>query len=60
MSIPEIEKLEFENIHVFFFRKFLTQIIIDDEKKLIRFKDFKDNVFKLSYGKKKHYLIKII
>ena len=34
--------------------------IIDDEKKLIRFKDFKDNVFKLSYGKKKHYLIKII
>ena len=34
--------------------------IIEDEKKVIRLKDFKNNVFKLSYGKKKHYLIKII
>ena len=34
--------------------------IIEDEKKVIRLKDFNNNVFKLSYGKKKHYLIKII
>ena len=34
--------------------------IIKDEKKVINFKDFKNNVFKLSFGKKKHYLIKII
>ena len=33
---------------------------IKDEKKVISFKDFKNNVFKLSFGKKKHYLIKII
>ena len=34
--------------------------IIEDEKKVIRLKDFKNKVFKLSYGKKKHYLVKII
>mgnify|MGYP001298271732 FL=1 len=34
--------------------------IIEDEKKVIRLTDFKNNVFKLSYGKKKHYLVKII
>ena len=35
-------------------------VIIEDEKKVIELKDFKNNVFKLSYGKKKHYLVKII
>ena len=34
--------------------------IIESEKKVIQLKDFKNNVFKLSYGKKKHYLVKII
>ena len=34
--------------------------IIENVKKVIRLKDFKNNVFKLSYGKKKHYLVKII
>ena len=34
--------------------------IIEDEKKVIQLKDFTNNVFKLSHGKKKHYLIKII
>ncbi len=34
--------------------------IIQDEKKIIRLTDFKNNVFKLSFGKKKHYLVKII
>ncbi len=33
--------------------------VIDDEKKMLVLKDFKKNIFKLSYGKKKHYLIKI-
>ncbi len=33
---------------------------ITDEKKIIQLKDFKNNVFKLSYGKKKHYLVRII
>ena len=35
-------------------------VIIDDEKKILQLKDFKKNIFKLSYGKKKHYLVKII
>jgi len=34
--------------------------IIEDDKKVIQLKDFKNKVFKLSYGKKKHYLVKII
>ena len=34
--------------------------IIESEKKVIQLKDFKNNVVKLSYGKKKHYLVKII
>ena len=38
----------------------IDDAIIEDEKKVIRLKDFNNNVFKLSYGKKKHYLIKII
>ena len=33
--------------------------VIDDEKKMLILKDFKKNIFKLSYGKKKHFLIKI-
>ena len=35
-------------------------VVIDDEKKILQLKDFKKNIFKLSYGKKKHYLVKII
>ena len=34
--------------------------IIEDEKKIIQLKDFEKKIFKLSYGKKKHYLVKII
>ena len=34
--------------------------IIEDDKQIIELKDFKKNVLKLSFGKKKHYLIKII
>ena len=38
----------------------INDLIIEDEKKIIQSKDFKKNLLKLSYGKKKHYLIKII
>ena len=37
----------------------LDDVLIEDEKKLLELKDFKKNVLKLSYGKKKHFLIKI-
>jgi len=38
----------------------IDNVVIEDEKKFINFKDFKKNVLKLSYGKKKHFLVKII
>ena len=38
----------------------IDDIIIDSEKKVLGLNDFKKNVLKLSYGKKKHYLVKII
>ncbi|MDA8618480.1 tyrosine--tRNA ligase [Candidatus Pelagibacter bacterium] len=38
----------------------INDIVIDNEKKIIQLKDFKKNILKLSYGKKKHYLVKII
>ena len=38
----------------------IDNIVIDDEKKILKLSDFKKNILKLSYGKKKHYLIKII
>jgi tyrosyl-tRNA synthetase len=37
----------------------LNDKVIDDEKKILQIKDFEKNTLKLSYGKKKHYLIKI-
>ena len=38
----------------------IHNIIISDENKKLNKSDFKDDTLKLSYGKKKHYLIKII
>ncbi len=38
----------------------VNDIIVEDEKKIIGLKDFKNEVLKLSFGKKKHYLVKII
>jgi tyrosyl-tRNA synthetase len=35
-------------------------VVIKDEKKTLQANDFEKGVLKLSYGKKKHYLIKII
>ena len=34
--------------------------VVNDINKILQLKDFKKNVLKISYGKKKHYLIKII
>ncbi|MDB2353483.1 tyrosine--tRNA ligase [Candidatus Pelagibacter bacterium] len=38
----------------------INDIVVIDEKKILQLKDFKNKVLKLSYGKKKHYLVKII
>jgi len=38
----------------------INDIKVIDEKKIIELKDFKNKVLKLSFGKKKHYLVKII
>ncbi len=38
----------------------LDDVIVENDRKILHQKDFKKNVIKLSYGKKKHYLIKII
>ena len=38
----------------------INDVIIEDEKKILKLEDFKTNFFKLSYGKKKHFLIRII
>ena len=38
----------------------LNDEVVDDEKKILKLKDFEENRLKLSYGKKKHFLVKII
>ncbi len=38
----------------------IDDVVIHDEKKIILLNDFKKNILKLSYGKKKHFLVKII
>ena len=38
----------------------INNIIIKDEKKILQIIDFNQKTLKISYGKKKHYLIKII
>ena len=38
----------------------INNVLIDDENKILKYNDFKEKTFKISYGKKKHYLIKII
>ena len=38
----------------------IDDVVVTDEKKTLQLKDFKKDILKLSYGKKKHYLIKII
>jgi len=38
----------------------INDIVVNDENKIIQLEDFKEKILKISYGKKKHYLIKII
>ena len=38
----------------------INNILVDDEKKILHEVDFKEKVLKISYGKKKHYIIRII
>ena len=38
----------------------IDDVIVVDEKKILQLKDFKKKILKLSYGKKKHFLVKII
>jgi len=37
----------------------LNDKLVDDEKKILQLEDFEKNILKLSFGKKKHYLIKV-
>ena len=34
--------------------------IVDNDKKVLQQLDFKEKIAKVSYGKKKHYIVKII
>ena len=38
----------------------INDTLVIDEKKMLEKKIFTNNILKISYGKKKHYLIKII
>ena len=38
----------------------INDSLINDDKKILRPNDFKEKVLKVSYGKKKHYIVKII
>ena len=38
----------------------IDNVVVVDENKILNKKDFKENILKISYGKKKHYLIRII
>ena len=38
----------------------IDNVVVKDENKILQQGDFKEKILKLSYGKKKHYLIKII
>ena len=38
----------------------INNLVVTDDKKLIQYDDFKEKNLKISFGKKKHYLVKII
>ena len=38
----------------------INDILLNDDQKILNEKDFKDKVLKISCGKKRHYLVKII
>ena len=37
----------------------INDILVDDTNKILEYKDFTNKVLKISYGKKKHYIVKI-
>ena len=37
----------------------INDILLDDTKKILEYKDFTNKVLKISHGKKKHYIVKI-
>ena len=38
----------------------INDVLVTDEKKILVPTDFKKKIIKISYGKKKHYLVEII
>ena len=38
----------------------INNILVNDDKRILKLNDFKDKFLKISFGKKKHYQIKII
>ena len=38
----------------------IDDVVVEDQKKILAIKDFKKNIMKLSFGKKKHFLVRII
>ena len=38
----------------------INDILVEKDKNFLKLDDFKKNVLKISFGKKKHYLVKII
>ena len=38
----------------------INNVLVTDENMVLKISNFNKNILKISYGKKKHYLIKII
>ena len=38
----------------------INDTVLNDSKKILQLSDFKGKILKISHGKKKHYIIKII
>ena len=38
----------------------INNVVVVDDNQILQQEDFKEKIVKISYGKKKHYLIKII
>ena len=38
----------------------INDVVIESEKKIIKLKDFEKKILKLSYGKKKHFIVRVI
>ena len=38
----------------------INDFLVKDEKKIIGLNDFEKKILKISYGKKKHFIVKII